>query len=119
MFVSAPTKFAIMLIFKENILLIQLARRMSMATEPQDPTRRVFFGRLTTYAVGAAIIGGLGPNVASAQAKVAQSAVSYQDKPKGTQRCDACNLFQPPSACKVVDGAVSPQGWCSLFSAKT
>jgi hypothetical protein len=118
MLVSVQTKLAIMLIFRENILLIQIARRMSMATGPQDLTRRVFFGRLTTYAVGAAIIGGLGPNVAAAQAKVAQSAVAYQDKPKGTQRCEGCNLFQPPTACKVVDGAVSPQGWCSLFSAK-
>jgi hypothetical protein len=119
MFVNVQTKLAIMLIFKDNDLVIQLARRMSMATEPQDLTRRVFFGRLTTYAVGATIIRALGPNVAAAQAKVAQSAVAYQDKPKGTQRCEGCTLFQPPSACKVVDGAVSPQGWCSLFSAKT
>jgi High potential iron-sulfur protein len=89
-----------------------------MASEPQDQSRRVFFGRLTTYAVGAAIIGGLAPNIASAQAKVAQSAVAYQEKPKGTQRCDGCSLFQAPNACKVVDGTVSPQGWCSLFAAK-
>ena len=89
-----------------------------MATEPQDSSRRVFFGRLATYAVGAAIIRGVGPNIAVAQAKVAQTAVSYQDKPKGAQRCDGCSLFQPPSACKVVDGTISPQAWCSLFSAK-
>jgi hypothetical protein len=89
-----------------------------VATDPQELSRRVFFRRVASYAVGAAIIEGLGPNPAAAQAKVAQNAVGYQDKPKGTQRCDGCSLFQPPSACKVVDGAVSPQGWCSLFSAK-
>jgi hypothetical protein len=90
-----------------------------MATEPQDPSRRVFFRRAATYAVGAAIIQGLRPTLAAAQGKVAQNAVAYQDKPKGTQRCDGCSLFQPPKTCKVVEGEVSPQGWCSLFAPKT
>jgi hypothetical protein len=86
--------------------------------EPQDRSRRVFLRRATIYAVSAAIIEGLAPNFAAAQTKVAQNTVSYQDKPKGPQRCDGCSLFQPPHACKVVDGDVSPQGWCSLFSAR-
>jgi len=89
-----------------------------VATEPQNLSRRVFFRRAATYGVGAAIIQGLGPNLATAQAKVPQNAVSYQDKPKGTQRCDGCSLFQPPSACKTVEGEISPQGWCSLFAKK-
>ena len=89
-----------------------------MATEPQDLSRRGFFRRVAAYTVGGAIIQGLGPNPAAAQGKVAQNSVAYQDKPKGTQRCDGCSLFQPPTACKVVDGQVSPQGWCSLFTAK-
>jgi hypothetical protein len=91
---------------------------MSVATEPQNLSRRIFFRRVATYGVGAAIIQGLGPNLASAQAKVPQSAVSYQDKPKGAQRCDGCSLFQPPNACKTVEGEISPQGWCSLFAKK-
>jgi hypothetical protein len=90
-----------------------------VATKPQDLSRRVFFGRVATYAVSAAIVQGLGPNLAEAQAKAAQNAVAYQDKPKGTQRCDGCSLFQPPKACKVVEGQISPQGWCALFSPKT
>jgi len=73
---------------------------------------------VVTYGVGAAIIQGLGSNLATAQAKVPQNTVSYQDKPKGAQRCDGCSLFQPPNACKTVDGAISPQGWCSLFAKK-
>jgi hypothetical protein len=84
----------------------------------KDFSRRAFFRRVTTYAVGAAVIQGFGPSRVVAQAKVAQNTVSYQDKPKGAQRCDGCSLFQPPNACKVVAGEVSPQGWCSLFSAK-
>jgi hypothetical protein len=90
-----------------------------MVTERQDLSRRVFFRRVAAYAVGGAIIQGISPNPAVAQGKVAQNSVAYQDKPKGAQRCDGCSLFQPPNACKVVDGNVSPQGWCSLFTAKT
>jgi hypothetical protein len=93
-----------------------MAQRVSVITEPQDLSRRVFFQRVATYAVGGAIIQVLGPNLAAAQAKVGQNTVSYQDKPKGTQRCDGCTLFQPPNACKVVEGEVSAQGWCSLFA---
>jgi hypothetical protein len=89
-----------------------------MATERQGLSRRVFFRRVAAYAVGGAIIQGITPNPASAQAKVAQTSVAYQEKPKGAQRCDGCSLFQPPNTCKVVDGQVSPQGWCSLFTAK-
>jgi hypothetical protein len=89
---------------------------MSVTTKPQDLSRRVFFQRVATYAVGGAIIQVLGPNLAAAQGKVGQKAVAYQDTPKGTQRCDGCSLFQPPKACKVVEGEVSTQGWCSLFA---
>ncbi len=89
-----------------------------MPSKLKEFSRRIFFRRMAIYGVGAAIIGGLGSNLASAQAKVLQNTVSYQDKPKGTQRCDGCNLFQPPNACKTVEGEISPQGWCSLFTKK-
>jgi len=87
-------------------------------SKPKDLSRRVFLQRVATYGAGAAIIQGLGSNLATAQAKVAQNTVSYQDKPKGAQRCDGCTNFQPPNACKMVDGEISPQGWCSLFTKK-
>jgi hypothetical protein len=50
---------------------------------------------------------------------VSQKSVSYQTQPKDSQHCDACNNFQPPNACKMVDGEINPQGWCSLFAKKT
>jgi hypothetical protein len=100
-------------------MLLSQSQEMPMPSEPKDLSRRILFQRVANYVVGAAIVAGLGPNLGAAQGKVAQTAVAYQDKPKGTQRCDGCSLFQAPNACKVVDGAISPQGWCSLFSAKT
>jgi len=97
----------------------QIAEGMVVVTKPKDLSRRAFFRRAAAYGIGAAVLQELRPNLVSAQAKVAQTAVAYQDKPKGTQRCDDCSLFLAPNACKVVDGTISPQGWCSLFSAKT
>jgi hypothetical protein len=51
-------------------------------------------------------------------AKLPQKAVRYQDGPKDGKRCDGCNLFVAPNACKSVDGAIAPAGWCSLWVKK-
>lgn len=55
-------------------------------------------------------------------AKFPQSspAVAYQDSPsaKDGHQCDSCSLFQPPSSCQVVDGTISPKGWCKLWAKK-
>jgi hypothetical protein len=91
-----------------------------MPSKPKYLSRRVLFQRVAGYAVGASTAYGLlGLNRAVAQAKVPQKAVAYQSTPKGTQRCDGCNNFQAPSGCKLVDGEISAQGWCSLFMKKT
>jgi hypothetical protein len=55
----------------------------------------------------------------TAQEKISQADAKYQGTPKGDQRCDGCILFQPPNACKVVQGEISPSGWCQLFVKKT
>ena len=89
-----------------------------MPSKTKDLSRRVFLQRVAISGAGAAIIQSLGSNLATAQAKVTKSTVSYQDKPKDNQHCDACNFFQPPNACQTVEGEISPQGWCSLFTKK-
>jgi hypothetical protein len=63
------------------------------------------------------IVGSLGAtrNPVAAQPKISKLAVNYQDRPDGDKRCDRCVQFQPPDACKVVDGAISPQGSCRIF----
>jgi len=55
---------------------------------------------------------------AQAAGKIPQKAVAYQSTPKGAQRCDNCALWQGPSSCKLVDGNISPSGWCSLYKKK-
>ncbi len=56
---------------------------------------------------------------AAAQQKLSQADAKYQTTPKGDQRCDGCVNFQPPNACKFVQGNISPSGWCQLFAPKT
>lgn len=57
-------------------------------------------------------------NSAAAQAKSSPQVAGYQSDPKDGQRCGQCQHFQPPSACKVVAGRISAQGWCRLYFAR-
>ena len=80
-------------------------------------TRGISRRTVLIAAAGAAPLLALGVTGAKA-AKMAQSAVRYQDLPKDGKRCDACNLFIAPNACKSVAGTISPSGWCALFVKK-
>jgi len=60
----------------------------------------------------------VGAHQISAQTKASKTVVAYQDQPKGNQRCQNCINFEPPSACKVVEGEVGPQGWCRAYAPK-
>ena len=57
-------------------------------------------------------------------AKMAKAALQYQDHPKGDLSCSKCIQFIPGKsakangACKVVEGSISPHGWCLAFSPK-
>jgi hypothetical protein len=75
-------------------------------------TRRGFLHRT------AALVGGVGLTSLSAEeayAKMAQTQVAYQGSPKDDHDCSNCKLFQPPNACQLVDGVVSPKGWCKIW----
>ena len=53
-----------------------------------------------------------------AQQKIAQKIVQYQDHPKNKAQCDNCTNFVAPNACKIVDGTISPEGWCVAYAPK-
>jgi hypothetical protein len=80
-------------------------------------SRRIVLTR-AALALGAAAAGAAATH-AAAQQKISQAEAKYQDQPKGQQRCDTCASFQPPNACKTVQGNISPSGWCQLWVAKT
>ncbi|MBV8119185.1 MAG: high potential iron sulfur protein [Alphaproteobacteria bacterium] len=53
---------------------------------------------------------------ASATIKISKAAVAYQDHPDGDRRCGKCLQFVMPASCKMVDGPISPQGYCRIFA---
>ena len=61
----------------------------------------------------------LGSSVtAQPKKKFTQQQAHYQPVPKSGQRCQNCALWQSPTSCQVVDGQVSPAGWCILYQPK-
>jgi hypothetical protein len=82
----------------------------------QLTSRRVAFTR-TALVLGAAAAAAVVPKAAALQ-KISKEDAKYQNTPKGDQRCDGCISFQPPSACKFVQGDISASGWCELFAPK-
>jgi hypothetical protein len=49
-------------------------------------------------------------------AKMSKAQAEYQDSPKGIQSCATCSLFDEPDKCRVVEGSVSPNGWCKAYA---
>ena len=89
--------------------------------EKPEVTRRNFLRGAATAVAGAAI-----PiRFAHAQQKASKQAMQYQDTPKNGQQCDTCLHFVPgakPDAmgtCKIVEGPISPKGWCIAYVKKS
>jgi high potential iron-sulfur protein len=94
-----------------------------MEADMTDPLqiRSGGFSRRTTLLRSAACAAGAVVSLLPAReaaAKMAQTGVAYQTTPKGDQQCSNCSLFQPPSACTLVDGTISPTGWCKFWVKK-
>lgn len=52
--------------------------------------------------------------------KASQESVRYQTQPKGEQKCGNCvNFIAASNSCKLVEGKISPAGWCSLWAKQT
>ena len=96
-----------------------IGREVEMVTTSQIQwralSRRTVVIRSLACAAGAAA--SLAP-VKEASAKMAQKAVDYQDTPKNDQECSNCSLFQEPNSCTLVDGEISPKGWCKFWVKK-
>ena len=78
-------------------------------------SRRAIVTRSVAGAAGVAVLFGL---VTEAAAKMSQKSVDYQDTPKNDQECSNCSLFQEPNSCTIVDGDISPKGWCKFWAKK-
>ncbi len=76
--------------------------------------------RGTGVLAGGAVLaasGLLAGSAIAAPSKMTQKVAGYQDKPMGKAQCDGCTLWLKPASCKLVEGPISPSGWCNLYSA--
>ena len=76
-----------------------------------DMSRRT----LLQVAAAAGAVPVLALGVQPAAAKMAQTAVAYQQQADGDKKCSSCKMFEAPSSCKKVEGTISPNGVCKLW----
>jgi hypothetical protein len=84
-------------------------------------TRRTF---VASAVVLPALAGLLLAETTTAEAKGTKAQFKYQGTPSGGHKCSQCSFYIPGSSsssngtCKLVDGSISPNGWCTAFAAK-
>ncbi len=81
-------------------------------------SRRTIVLRGFAGAAGAVVLFGPARNAHAAKFPQTSPVVAYQDSPKDSHQCDGCIQFQAPNVCQVVDGTISPTGWCKLWAKK-
>ncbi|HET6276671.1 MAG TPA: high-potential iron-sulfur protein [Candidatus Cybelea sp.] len=72
-----------------------------------------------------ALAGLLSPRARADASKSSQESMHYQTSPKDGMQCSGCNFFiagkdaSSDGTCKVVDGTISPHGYCMAYNAKS
>jgi hypothetical protein len=79
-------------------------------------TRRAFVRGFALS--GAALAAGVIPIQAVQAQSASKESMKYQDSPKDGKKCDMCVYFKAPNACSLVQGDISPNGWCTAFTPK-
>src|SRR6516165_5475167 len=101
--------------------------------------RHTCFGGSVTFRLAStdAVRAPLAPSTSSAQGKASKLVVHYRDYPKREQMCGMCKFFEGRGMmgggmgggmmgrgmmsgdCEVVEGRISPMGWCDLYAHRT
>ncbi len=98
-----------------------------MKEEIQIPSRRVVLRRALAVGCGLFVPLSLFSSPAisansaatTATKKIPKANVQYQAKPKGEQKCGLClNFIAESKTCKLVEGPISPEGWCVMWAKK-
>jgi len=63
-----------------------------------------------------AAVAGLKTGVARAQGKATKKQAGYIPHGKVAQSCSTCGYFTEPKDCVLVQGPVSPSGWCTYYA---
>ncbi len=79
-------------------------------------SRRVFLKAMGCAAAAAAVSAQAQEYKPQEQKKLTKAAARYQATPKGNESCGTCPYFQFPKSCVVVEGDVSVEGWCPIYT---
>lgn len=88
---------------------------------PESISRQAFIGGAVLLPALCGILSA--PAIADAN-KASKDAMHYQTSPNGDKQCAGCQFFVPGSdsksdgTCKIVDGSISPNGYCMAYAAK-
>lgn len=52
-----------------------------------------------------------------AQSQVSKEQAKYQGSPRDGKKCAGCKHFKAPDSCRLVEGKISPDGWCRFWVA--
>lgn len=85
--------------------------------EARQLSRRSLLRAAACAGVGLAA-GAMTARRALAQQKASKQAMKYQDTPNGDKKCSECMQFEAPASCKVVEGTISPNGYCIAWVKK-
>jgi hypothetical protein len=57
------------------------------------------------------------PSSTQSTTKLSKTQVKYQQQPNGDQQCSKCmHYIAESSTCKLVEGPINPNGWCTLWA---
>lgn len=95
---------------------------MNAKSDMKEKRSRLVALSRRTWLGAAAVLTGAAATVMVPRAALAKSSkaeAKYQDQPKGkSAMCGVCKYYQPPTNCQLVEGPISPAGWCPLFEKK-
>ena len=93
-----------------------------MDAHRSDISRRRALSRGAHWVAGTAFLA-MAAVPSHVRAKAAKADFNYQDKSKNGKSCATCRLFAPTESgrgtCAVVEGDVSPAGWCMAYSERS
>ena len=75
--------------------------------------------RRAALLASAALAAGFVPSKEARAQKASKEAMNYADKPNGDKRCSNCLNFISPTSCAIVEGTISPDGYCTAWAKKT
>jgi hypothetical protein len=90
-----------------------------MADARHRVSRRGFLLGAAAGACTAALSAGAQNKPQPGLRKRSREEVRYQNEPYLGRTCSRCVLYQGDGVCVILDGAVSPQGWCSQWVPNT